>query len=195
MTWNAFHHRGETLRTVVATADERRDGILPMHAPGVAENFTDELDLVSALLLKWHARLSGNIERAMMREPIDLARAVAGAWRETAEQMPGVRQILDRCTEFPDGPEMQAALVRAQQREWVRLAQAAGLANDASRTAMAAGQRVERVAREGLEVPAGADTESVVTQPAITEPATAEEPAVVDGNDSLVDRIKAVLAA
>ena len=184
MTWNAFHHRGETLRTVEATADERRDGILPTQVPGVAENFTDELDLISALLLKWHTRLSGNIERAMMREPMDLEQAVADAWRTTAEQMPGVRRIMDRSTEFPDGPEMQAALNRAQQREWVRLAQAAGLANHSSATAVAAGQRVERLARQGLEGPAQVSTDSTDAT---------EEP--LDANDSLVDRIKAVLAA
>ena len=57
MSWKAFHHRGETLRVVVDTANERRDGVLPMDAPGVTENFTDELDLIGALLLKWHARL------------------------------------------------------------------------------------------------------------------------------------------
>ena len=91
-----------------------------MHVPGVAENFTDELDLVGALLLKWHARLSGNIERALMREPMDLESAVAAAWRTTAEQLPGVRLVIDRCTERPPGPEMERAMDRAREREWAR---------------------------------------------------------------------------
>ena len=77
MSWKTFHHRGETLRDVEHVANERRDGALPMSVPGVAENFTDELDLVGALVLRWHARLSGNIERAMAGEPLDLEAAVA----------------------------------------------------------------------------------------------------------------------
>ncbi len=104
MSWKTFHNRGETLRAVVDTANDRRDGVLPVSVPGVAENFRDELDLIGALLLKWHARLSGNIERALVREPMDLESAVAGAWHTTAEQMPGVRLVIDRCTEAPASP-------------------------------------------------------------------------------------------
>jgi hypothetical protein len=36
MTWTTFHHRGEVLRTVTRTADDRRDGILPMDVAGVS---------------------------------------------------------------------------------------------------------------------------------------------------------------
>lgn len=39
MTWNHVHRRGETLRDVVETLDVRRDGVLPVDLPGVAENF------------------------------------------------------------------------------------------------------------------------------------------------------------
>src|SRR6476469_8450597 len=106
MSWTAFHSRGETLRAVVDTVNATRDGILPMQVPGVTENFADELDLVGALLLKWHARLSGNIERALMLEPMDLEAAVASAWRTTAEQLPGVRLVVDRCIKLPATPEM-----------------------------------------------------------------------------------------
>src|SRR3954451_14410461 len=72
MTWNTFHHRGEILRTVVETADTRRDGVLPMQLPGVAETFRDELDLRAPLQLRGPPRLSGNIERALMGEPMEL---------------------------------------------------------------------------------------------------------------------------
>ena len=44
MTWTSFHHRGEILRAVIATADVRRDGVLPLDVAGVAETFGDELD-------------------------------------------------------------------------------------------------------------------------------------------------------
>src|SRR3954454_4287590 len=106
MSWNAFHSRGETLHAVVDAANTHRDGILPMQVPGVAENFTDDIDLVGALLLKWHARLSGNLERALMRQPMDLQAAVASAWWTTAEQLPGVRLVIDRCMEDPQTVEM-----------------------------------------------------------------------------------------
>ena len=126
MSWKTFHNRGETLRDVVHVADDRRDGVLPMDVPGVAENFTDELDLVGALLLRWHARLSGNIERAMASEPLDLESAVASAWRTTAEEMPGVRMVIDRSTAAPATPEMERAMNRAHDRETAYLAIAAG---------------------------------------------------------------------
>ena len=185
MSWNTFHNRGEILRDVVLVANDRRDGALPMSVPGVAENFTDELDLVGALLLKWHARLSGNIERATAREPMDLASAVASGWRTTAEQMPGVRLVLDRCIEQPAGPEMERAMMRARQREWARLAAAAGLANGESAAAVAAGRRVEERARAGNAEP------TPVKQPV----AKNEADFAIEQTASLANRIKALLAA
>ncbi len=195
MSWTAFHSRGETLHAVVDTANTDLDGIPPMQVPGVAENFTDEIDLVGALLLKWHARLSGNIERALMRQPMDLEAAVASAWRTTAEQLPGVRLVIDRCTQWPESTEMATAMQRAREREWIRLAAAAGLANDESARASAAGRRVEELAREGLasdfvpEPPA-----QTTTRPAGDTP-TAQATSDDAPTESFVDRIRAVLAA
>ena len=83
MTWSTFHHRGAILRSVVETADARRDGALPLDLPGVSETFRDELDLLAALQLRWHARLSGNIEQALMSQPLDLEDAIASAWSLT----------------------------------------------------------------------------------------------------------------
>lgn len=183
MTWNAFHRRGDVLRAVVDAADSRRDAVLPMDVPGVSDHFRDELDLLAALLLRWHARLSGNIERELMLEPLDLESAVARAWRRTCDDMPGVRLIIDRCLETPTNTEMERALRRAQQREWIRLAHAAGLANDESRAAALAGSRIEARAR-ALELQ---DSLAEVA-PAPAAPDT-PEPA------SLVQRIRAVLAA
>ncbi|MET0838599.1 MAG: hypothetical protein ABWY19_07460 [Marmoricola sp.] len=187
MSWTAFHSRGETLHAVVDTANTRCDGVLPMQVPGVAENFTDEIDLVGALLLKWHARLSGNIERALMREPLNLEQAVATAWRTTAEQMPGVRLVIDRCILAPPTPEMATAMDRARVREWTRLAAAAGLANDQGAAAVEAGRRVEDLAREGRET---TETPERPTAEAQGDAAPDDTP-----TESFVDRIKAVLAA
>ena len=181
MSWNTFHNRGEILRDVVQVANDRRDGVLPMGVPGVAENFTDELDLVGALLLSWHARLSGNLERAMATEPMDLESAVASAWRTTADEMPGVRMIIDRSTEAPATPEMGRALSHAHDRETAYLAVAAGLSNGYGAAAVAAGRHVEQLARTGLAVPQ-------VQEPLLrTEPDAPKE--------SFADRIRAVLAA
>ena len=186
MTWNAFHHRGEILQSVVETADARRDGVLPMALPGVAETFRDELDVIAALWLKWNARLSGNIERALTGEPMDLEDAIASAWRLTSEQLPGVRVILDRYAESPTSPEMAAALDRASEKEWCRLAAAAGLANDESPAAARVGRQVELRARTATADGPGPlpDTSTNATSTDLDE-----------GSPSLVDRIKAVLAA
>ena len=189
MTWNTFHSRGEILQRVVETADQRRDGLLPMELAGVSETFRDELDLLAALWLKWNARLSGNIERALMSEPMDLEAAVASAWKRTSAHMPGVRLILDRYVESPSDPAMAAALNRATEKEWIRLASAAGLANDESPAAARAGRQVELRARAALTDEAA--TELLAT--ATTD--VAAVPDVDEGSPSLVERIKAVLAA
>lgn len=177
MTWNAFHHRGEILQTVIDAADARLDGTLPMDLPGVAETFQDELDLIGALSLKWHARLSGNIERELMNQPMDLEAAITSAWRKTSAEAPGIRMIIDRYTESPSDPEMAAALTRAQEKEWIKLASAAGLSNDESAAAARAGQRVSDKARAGVPAPVASKTVDIT------------------GSPSLVDRIRAVLAA
>jgi hypothetical protein len=179
MTWNAFHHRGEILQTVIDTADLRQDGVLPTDLPGVVETFPDELDLIGALAMKWHARLSGNIERELMAQPIDLEAAITNAWRKSSLEAPGIRMIIDRYTESPTNPEMAAALSRAQEKEWLKLAAAAGLSSDDSAPAARAGERVTRNARIGALAPVAASTTTVdeVVSP------------------SLVDRIRAVLAA
>ncbi len=176
MTWKAFHHRGEILQSVIDTADVRRDGVLPMDLPGVPETFRDELDLIGALTLKWHARLSGNIERELMAQPLDLEGAIISAWRKSSEEAPGIRMVIDRYTESPGDPEMAASLTRAQEKEWLKIASAAGLANDESAAAARAGQRVTNKARAGAPVPAFPNVDAVATP-------------------SLVDRIRAVLAA
>jgi hypothetical protein len=192
MSWTAFHSRGETLHAVVDAANAQRDGILPMQVPGVPENFADEIDLAGALLLKWHARLSGNIERALVREPMDLEAAVASAWRTTAEQLPGVRLVIDRCTFSPSTPEMGTAMHRAREKEWLRLATAAGLANGQSPAAVDAGRRVEELAREGL--PELSREEPVLEEPVADTP-TGVHASTERSTESFVDRIKAVLAA
>ncbi|MFL6106778.1 MAG: hypothetical protein ACJ72D_08865 [Marmoricola sp.] len=176
MTWNAFHHRGEILQTVIDAADARLDGELPMNLPGVSETFHSELDLIGALSIKWHARLSGNIERELMHQPMDIEAAIVAAWRKTSAEAPGIRMIIDRYTESPSDPEMADALARVREKEWLKLASAAGLSSDESVAAARAGERVADKARAAASAPATKTVDTV-------------------GPPSLVDRIRAVLAA
>ncbi len=100
MTWEAFHHRADVLRAVVAHADEQRDGLLPLHLPGVAEEFRDEADLLGALRLRWNTRLSGHLERELMRGADDLPAARVAARRATERDLPGRPRILERNVAF-----------------------------------------------------------------------------------------------
>ena len=142
MTWKSFHQRGEILRTVIATADARRDGLLPMDLDGVAETFGDELALLGALQLRWHTRLGGRIERELMLQPADPEQAVVTAWRRTAEELPGVRAIVDRYRSAPLDPAMAEAMTKATAQERVLLAVMAGRADGPD-----AGAAIEEQAR------------------------------------------------
>ena len=153
MTWNAHPSRGELLRAVTATADERRDGILPMDLIGVTEAFGDELGLLGALLLRWHTRLSGLIERRLMAQPLDLEAAVVAAWHDTADEMPGVRLIIDHYRSEPTSPEMAQAIATATAKERTLLAVMAGLAGTSDQAAPAVGRRIEEQAKASYTMP------------------------------------------
>lgn len=147
MTWDAFHRRGEVLRSVIDEADTRRDGTLPMELAGVAETFGDELTLIGALQLRWHTRLAGMIERALMDRPRNLETAVLSAWRSTAAELAGIRAILDSYNETPTSEAMARALTTAHRKDWVLMAAMAGTASAQDRRATAVGCDLERRAR------------------------------------------------
>jgi hypothetical protein len=147
MTWKSFHNRGEILRTVIATANVRRDGVLPMDVAGVTETFGDELSLLATLQLKWHTRLSGHIERTLMDQPLDLERAIEGAWRDAADDLPGVRRILDRYRAEPLDAAMAEAMSKATAKEHMLLATMAGRASIHDASAARIGADIETRAR------------------------------------------------
>jgi hypothetical protein len=149
MTWDAVHQREEILRTVIDEAGRRLDGTLPVELPGVDEAFRDDLHLVAALQLRWHTRLAGRIERALMEQPSDLETAVLRAWRSTAAELAGVREILDAHRAAPTTPEMGEALERAHRKDAVLLAAMAGRASAADPAAVRVGEQVEEQARAG----------------------------------------------
>jgi hypothetical protein len=153
MTWSTFHRRGEALRKVIHTADARRDGLLPMDVPGVLETFGDELTLLGALQLRWHARLSGHLERALTDQPPDFDEAAVAAWHATAEELPGIRLVLDRYRAEPRDSRMAAALATAATKERMLLAAAVGRAGGSAEAAAAAGRALEERARARLSRP------------------------------------------
>lgn len=147
MTFSPQHHRGETLRAVIEAANARLDARLPMDVPGVAETFDDELDLVGALQLRWHTRLAGHIEKQLQSEPMDLERAVQAAWIATADDLPGVRALLDHYRSDPLDDEMGWALARAAVKERVLMATTAGLSGIGDLAGAPVGARIEEAAR------------------------------------------------
>lgn len=175
MTWEAFHRRGDVLHTVLAEAGNRRDGILPMDVPGVRETFRDELDLLGTLQLRWHTRLAGRIERELVRQPLDLESAVVAAWRGTAQELPGVRDIIDHYRAAPLDAEMARAMTVSTAKERQMLALMAGLVSTMELDEHGArlGARIEERARH---------------TPAATPARTPAQP-------TFLDRLKAALAA
>ncbi|WP_151081469.1 hypothetical protein [Nocardioides cynanchi] len=148
MTWTTFHHRGDVLRAVTATADERRDGLLPMDVDGVLETFGDELSLLGALQLRWHTRLSGQIERELLQRPLDLEAAVIAAWHAAADELPGTRAILDHYREEPRDEQMAFVMATSEAKERVLLAAMAGRAGVDTAATATAGQALEERARQ-----------------------------------------------
>lgn len=151
MTWKTFHSRGEVLRAVIATANTRRDGLLPTDVEGVAETFADDLELLGTLQLKWHTRLAGHIERQLVEQPLDLELAVATAWGNACDELPGVRLVLDRYRAEPADDAMARAMTVATRKEHALLAVMAGQGGigDAAAEVAAApmGARIEERAR------------------------------------------------
>ena len=179
MTWTSFHRRGDVLRDVIAAADQRRDGTLPRDVDGVSATFADDLELLGALQLKWHTRLSGRIEREQMHQPMDLQAAVVRAWQHTAEELPGIRAVLDAHRADP-GDEATAEIMRkSAAKEHVLLAVMAGVASAQDARAVAVGARIEDEARTAMSSYDAADG---------FEPHDSERP-------TLLDRLKAALAA
>jgi hypothetical protein len=147
MTWTSFHRRGAILRDVIASANHRRDGRLPVDLAGVAETFGDELTLLGALQLRWHTRLAGRIERELMVEPLELEDAVVAAWHATAHELPGVRLILDRARTDPTTPAIGEVMAKATAKEHVLLAMTAGRVSRPDAAAVRVGAEIEERAR------------------------------------------------
>jgi hypothetical protein len=118
-----------------------------MDVPGVTERFRDELDLLGALQLKWHTRLAGHIESELSVQPMDLRASVTNGWARTADELPGVRMILDHYREHPTDDAMAQAVARATAKEHQYLAVMAGRAGIGREEGQAVGREIEDQAR------------------------------------------------
>ena len=147
MTWTSFHRRGDVLRDVIAAADRRRDGVLPSDVAGVGAVFADDLELLGTLQLKWHTRLAGRIEREQLHQPMDLRAAVVRAWHRTADELPGVRAVLDAQRADPADEATAEVVRKSAAKEHVLLAVMAGLASAHDARAAAVGADIEREAQ------------------------------------------------
>jgi len=156
MTWTTFHRRGAVLRSVIEAADARLDGLLPMDLPGVADTFGDELALLGALQLRWHTRLSGHLERALMHQPLDTDEAAVAAWHATADDLPGIRMVLDHYQKAPLDDAMASTLATAVAKERILLAAMSGRAGATNAETAAAGRELEERARATLRTPVSA---------------------------------------
>jgi len=179
MTWTSFHRRGDVLREVIAAADQRRDGILPRDIEGVSTTFADDLDLLAALQLKWHTRLAGRIEREQLSQPLDLQAAVVRAWHRTADELPGIRAVLDETRRHPADEATREIMRKSAAKEHVLLAVMAGQASAHDARAAAAGARIEAEAK--------ASRASYAARP--------DEHLDDTMRPTLLDRLKAALAA
>lgn len=189
MSKQSAHRRAEVLRRALAAVEERHDARLPTDLPGARETFADELDLLGALALRWHTRLTGHLEREQVRTPRDLPGAAERAWVAAADEMPGLRAVLDHHREHPLDAAMATATAKATAKEHAVLAVAAGRAGVGDPQAARVGAHVEQAARRrrlaGLATLAGRAAED--------GPAVAM--ASYRPRRSLIERLRALVAA
>lgn len=145
--------RDEVLRAVIAAADQRLDGVLPMDVAGAQQVFREPANLVGVLHVRWSATLGAQVDRALAELPDDPERAVVRGWRRTARELPGVRMVLDGWRLAATGPDL-ARLERreARQRQW--LAVRAGVAEPRralDEAAVTAGAALEAAGRRYFE--------------------------------------------
>jgi hypothetical protein len=145
------YRRGDVLGELIATANRRQDGALPLDVPGVEAVFDDIDDLVGALLLRWHTRLAGELERALASQPLDLEEAVIRGWRSTRDRLVGVRVIMDALTEQRISPQMSAKLRVTAHKDWALMAIMAGQVSYHDERAISVGRRIEAKARTAEE--------------------------------------------
>ena len=172
MTWDAYNRRKETLREMLAIADQRRDVTLTElldTVDGGREAFANETELLFDLQMAWFQRLSGQMDR-LVTEGLETPELMAvTAWVNAAAQMPGARTLLDGQSDNP-------VLAKAFAKEQTFLAASAGVPMNHP-DQLGHGRRIMDSARESVDL-------SVVDTQADDETRT-----------SLFARLRSVMAA
>jgi hypothetical protein len=140
--WDTYHRRSTALRRVVSDIDRSGSSELPWNDE-LAAAFDDPDDLLVALNDVWTRRLAARVDLALEIDEHESRESVALAWREVADELTGVRRVLDRQADHP-------ALRHSRRQEHRMLAVSAGVAtigDPASRSA-AAGERLVARIRE-----------------------------------------------
>jgi hypothetical protein len=138
--WDNYHRRATALRDVVAELDRSGSSTLPW-TDELAAVFDDPDRLLVALNDLWARRLAGRVDLALEIDEHESAESVALAWHEVAEELAGVRRVLDRQADNP-------LLRHSRRQEHRMLAVAAGHATTGdplSRSAAAGERLVTRV--------------------------------------------------
>ena len=148
IAWDTYHRRATALRRVVADLDGSGSSTLPPWDDGLAAVFDDQDDLLVALHDVWTRRLAGRVDLALEIDEHEARESVALAWREVADELAGVRRVLDRHADNP-------VLLPSQRQEHRMLAVAAGVAtiNDPPSRSAAAGERLVARIRDAARWP------------------------------------------
>lgn len=118
--WQTYHRRSAALREVVARLDASGADDVAW-TDDLALAFEDRDDLLVALHDLWTRRVNARVELALEIDEHPPRDSVVLAWREVADDLPGVRRVLDRHRDDP-------GLRRSELHEHRLLAVAAGLA-------------------------------------------------------------------
>jgi hypothetical protein len=140
IAWDTYHRRATALRGVVAGLDRSGSSTLPWDDE-LAVVFDDPDDLLVTLHDLWTRRLAGRVDLALEIDEHESAESVALAWREVAEELSGVRRVLDRQADNP-------LLRHSRRKEHRMLAVAAGhatISDPLSRSAAAGERLVARI--------------------------------------------------
>jgi hypothetical protein len=142
IAWDNYRRRATALRRVIADLDRSGSSTLPW-GDELAAVFDDRDDLLVALHDAWTRRLTGRVDLALEIDEHPPGASVALAWHEVADELAGVRRVLDRQADNP--------VLRSSERQEHRLlAVAAGVAtiNDPLPRSAAAGVRLVARIRE-----------------------------------------------
>lgn len=139
--------RAIVLHAVIDDILARKDGQIPTNIDGIDSFFDGIDDLANVLLLRWHTRLVGSLERGLVDDPEDRAEAVIEAWRHATWIYWGVRMVIDELATNPPTAEVARAVHVTMRNDWATMAVAAGLASGFDEPAARVGHRLELEAR------------------------------------------------